>query len=75
MTIMEKNAIWFIVFLEISWDKFIQDVKCQRAKCRRMLLCGLFRGKLWYSKIKVLLMIHRIEKRIHTVIVIAGKGA
>ena len=43
MTIMEKNAIWFIVFLEISLDKFIWDGKCQRAEVRRMFLgvCSL----------------------------------
>ena len=75
MTIMEKNAIWFIVFLEISLDKFIWDGKCQRAEGRRMFLCGLFFGKLWYSTIKVLLTVHRTEKRIYTVTVIAGKGA
>jgi len=54
MTIMEKNAIWFIVFLEISLDKFIWDEKCQRAEVRRMFFGGLFFGKLWYSKVKTL---------------------
>jgi len=54
MTIMEKNAIWFIVFLEISWGKFIWDGKYQRAEVRRMFFWGLFFGKLWYSKVKTL---------------------
>ena len=32
MTIMEKNAIWFIVFLEIRWDKFfrMENVSVQK---------------------------------------------